>query len=105
MGTIRKFNEYNSAQFVKPSKLSEFGVIHIEYVCVEDWCDNLVFYFTKKDDNKRYKSIANYQLTKISEYLSSESSTPIKRFEIDDYGRFIEKESKGGKKYNWFVLE
>ena len=101
MGAIRKFNEDNSAEFVKPSELSEFGVVHIEYAQFESWCDNPIIYFTRKGEQKQYKSIANYQITKICETFPSE----MKKIEIDDYVRFIVKESKSGKKYNWFVLQ
>lgn len=105
MGAIKEFNETNSAVFVKPQNLPEFGAIHIEYASIEDWCDKIVFFFTKKGGDKKYKSIANFQIEKTCEFLASRSEVPISRFEIDEYGHFIAKESKSGKKYNWFVLE
>lgn len=109
MGAIKKFYEEkktgNSAEFVKPSCLSDFGVIHILTICVESWCDEPVFYFTKKGETKVYKSIVNYQLGKIFQEFVDSSPIDIDSLDIDDDGRFIVKESKNGKKYNYFVLE
>lgn len=113
MGAIKKFYEEkkgeNYVEFVKPSRLPDFGLIHIETICIESWCDEPVFYFTEKDGTQKYKSIVNYQLKEIFQKLFQESfdSSPIliDSFDIDDDGRFIVKESKNGKKYNYFVLE
>lgn len=109
MGAIKKFYEEkgreNSVEFVKPSCLSDFGLIHIEKICLESWCDEPVFYFTKKGETKVYKSIVNYQLRKIFEEFVDSSPIDIQSLDIDDDGHFIAKESKNGKKYNYFVLE
>lgn len=109
MGAIKKFYEEkgreNSVEFVKPSCLSDFGLIHIEKICLESWCDEPVFYFTKKGETKVYKSIVNYQLRKIFEEFVDSSPIDIESLDIDDDGHFIAKESKNGKKYNYFVLE
>ena len=109
MGAIKKFYEEkrreNSAEFVKPSCLSDFDLIHIEKICLESWCDEPVFYFTKKGETKVYKSIVNYQLGKIFQEFVDSSPIDIDSLNIDDDGRFIVKESKNGKKYNYFVLE
>ena len=109
MGAIKKFYEEkrkeNSVEFVKPSCLSDFGLIHIEKICLESWCDEPVFYFTEKDGTRKYKSIVNYQLGKIFQEFVDSSPIDIDSLDIDDDGRFIVKESKNGKKYNYFVLE
>lgn len=109
MGAIKKFYEEkrgeNSVEFVKPSCLSDFGLIHIEKICCESWCDEPVFYFTKKGETKVYKSIVNYQLNKIFQELLATSPYLTDSLDIDDDGHFIVKESKNGKKYNWFVVE
>lgn len=109
MGAIKKFYEEkgreNSVEFVKPSCLTDFGLIHIEKICLESWCDEPVFYFTEKDGTQKYKSIVNYQLGKIFQKIVDSSTIDVDTLDIDDYGRFIVKESKNGKKYNYFVLE
>lgn len=109
MGAIKKFYEEkrneNCTEFVKPSCLSDFGLIHIEKICFESWCDEPVFYFTKKDGIRKYKSIVNYQLRQIFQEFFDSSPIGIDSLDIDDDGRFIVKESKNGKKYNYFVLE
>lgn len=109
MGEIKKFYEEkgreNSVEFVKPSCLSDFGLIHIEKICLESWCDEPVLYFTKKGETKAYKSIVNYQLRKIFQKIVDSSTIAVDTLDIDDYGRFIVKEDKNGKKYNYFVLE
>lgn len=109
MGAIKEFYEEkkteNSVEFVKPSCLSDFGVIHMQKICIESWCDSPVFYFTKKGETKVYKSIVNYQLEKIFQEFVDSSPIAIDSFDIDDDGHFIVKESKNGKKYNYFVLE
>ena len=109
MGTIKRFYEEkrkeNSVEFVKPSILPDFGTINIKKICVESWCDSPVFYFTKKGETKVYKSIVNYQLNKIFQELLATSPSLIDSLDFDDDGHFIVKESKNGKKYNYFVLE
>ena len=109
MGAIKKYyeekKEENSVEFVKPSRLSDFGLIHIEKICFENWCDEPVFYFTEKNGTRKYKSIVNYQLRKIFQEFFDSSPIAIDSLDIDDDGRFIVKESKNGKKYNYFVLE
>lgn len=108
MGAIKeiyKKKTENSVEFVKPSCLSDFGIIHMQKICLESWCDSPVFYFTKKGETKVYKSIVNYQLGKIFQELVDSSPIAIDSFDIDDDGHFIVKESKNGKKYNYFVLE
>lgn len=109
MGAIKKFYEEkrgeNSVEFVKPSILPKFGTINIKTICFESWCDSPVFYFTKKGETQVYKSIVNYQLRKIFQEFYDSSPIDIDSFDIDDDGHFIVKESKNGKKYNYFVLE
>ena len=109
MGAIKRFYEEkrkeNSVEFVKPSILPDFGTINIKKICVESWCDSPVFYFTKKGETKVYKSIVNYQLDKIFQELLATSPSLIDSLDFDDDGHFIVKESKNGKKYNYFVLE
>lgn len=109
MGEIKKFYEEkrreNSVEFVKPSCLSDFGTINIKKICVESWCDSPVFYFTKKGETKVYKSIVNYQLGKIFQELLDSTPFDVDSLDFDDDGHFIVKESKNGKKYNWFVIE
>lgn len=109
MGAIKRFYEEkrkeNSVEFVKPSILPDFGTININKICVESWCDSPVFYFTKKGETKVYKSIVNYQLNKIFQELLSTSPYLTESLDFDDDGHFIVKESKNGKKYNYFVLE
>ena len=109
MGAIKKFYEEkrreNSVEFVKPSILSDFGTINIKKICVESWCDSPVFYFTKKGETKVYKSIVNHQLGKIFQEFVDSSPIDIDSLDIDDDGHFIVKESKNGKKYNYFVME
>lgn len=109
MGAIKSFydnqKQSNFVEFVKPSILPDFGTINIKKICVESWCDSPVFYFTKKGETKVYKSIVNYQLGKIFQEFVDSSPIDIDSLDIDDDGRFIVKESKNGKKYNYFVLE
>lgn len=109
MGAIKRFYEEkrkeNSVEFVKPSILPDFGTINIKKICVESWCDSPVFYFTKKGETKVYKSIVNYQLNKIFQELLATSPYLTDSLDFDDDGHFIVKESKNGKKYNYFVLE
>lgn len=109
MGAIKKFYEEkrkeNSVEFVKPSILPDFGTINIKKICDESWCDSPVFYFTKKGETKVYKSIVNYQLNKIFQELLATSPYLTHSLDFDDDGHFIVKESKNGKKYNYFVLE
>ena len=108
MGAIKSFydNQKQSdfVEFVKPSCLPDFGVIHIHAICVESWCNQPVLYKKKKGETKTYKSIVNYQLGKIFQKIVDSSAIDIDTLETDDYGRFIVKEDKYGKKYNYFVL-
>ena len=109
VGAIKKFYEEKGkedfVEFVKPSILPDFGTINIKKICLESWCDEPVFYFTKKGETKVYKSIVNYQLGEIFQEFVDSSPIDIDSLDIDDDGRFIVKESKNGKKYNYFVLE
>lgn len=116
MGAIKSFydnqkqsdydnqKQSDSVEFVKPSVLPYFGTINIKKICIESWCDKPVFYFTKKGETKVYKSIVNYQLKKIFQEFAYSSPIDIDSLDIDDDGCFIAKESKNGKKYNYFVL-
>ena len=109
MGAIKSFydnqKQRDFVEFVKPSILPDFGTINIKKICVESWCDSPIFYFTKKGETKVYKSIVNYQLNKIFQEFVDSSPIDIETLDIDDDGHFIVKESKNGKKYNWFVVE
>ena len=109
MGAIKSFydNQKQSdfVEFVKPSILPDFGTINIKKIGIEYWCDSPVFYFTKKGETKVYKSIVNHQLEKIFKELLNTSPFDIDSLDFDDDGHFIVKESKNGKKYNWFVVE
>lgn len=109
MGAIKKFYEEKGkedfVEFVKQSILPDFGTINIKKICLESWCDSPVFYFTKKGETKVYKSIVNYQLGKIFQELLDSTPFDVDSLDFDDDGHFIVKESKNGKKYNWFVIE
>lgn len=104
MGVIKEFRGRKKVEFIKPSELPEMGIVTIESMRIEDWCDSPIVYFSKFGDKTKFKTVANFQLTKIFEVLQQESNNE-NAFIIDDTGHFEMRTSKKGKNYVYFVVD
>lgn len=100
---IKAFQERKKVEFIKPSALPEMGAVTIDAITVEDWNETPIVYFSKAGDGNNFKTFANYQLTKIYEFLCKAHDF-CKYFEIGDTGHFEIRTSKKGKKYIYFVV-
>lgn len=105
MGVIKEFSGRKNVEFIKPTELPEMGVVTIESMRIEGWCDSPIVYFSKFGDKAKFKTIANFQLTKIFELLQQESNNERNAFIIDDTGYFEMRTSKKGKNYVYFVVD
>lgn len=105
MGVIKDFRARKNVEFIKPGNLTEMGVVTIESMRIEDWCDSPIVYFSKFGDKTKFKTVANFQLKKIFEVLQQESNNERNAFIIDDTGYFEMRTSKNGKNYVYFVVD
>ena len=105
MGVIKEFRKRKNVEFIKPGNLPEMGVVTIDFMRIEDWCDSPIVYFSKSGGKNKFKTVANFQLSKIFEVLQQESNNEEKSFIIDDTGHFEMRSSKKGKNYVYFVVD
>lgn len=105
MGVIKDFRGRKNVEFIKSSDLPEMGVVTIDSMRIEDWCDSPIVYFSKLGVKTKFKTVANFQLTKIFEVLQQESNNERNAFIIDDTGHFEMRTSKKGKNYVYFVVD
>lgn len=103
MGVIKEFQERKRVDFIKPRDLPGMGAVTIDAITVEGWSESPIVYFSKPGDDNKFKTVANYQLTKIYETLSKENNGR-EYIEFGDTGHFEVRTSKKGKDYIYFVV-